>query len=196
NPNASDLMRVPGGPLLIAMPGGISQLAGDKVEAYPIRGVDRPYDAGRLLRDRDGSLWIATVGRGLLHVHDGRTDQFTRADGLSGDLVRDLYEDREGNVWVATSEGLDRFRQFAVATLSTRQGLSSDLMVCVLPARDGGVWLGSTDGVIRWNAGRTTIYRTREGIPDDHVTTLFEDTTGRIFVSTLGGVATFDCHRF
>ena len=42
------------------------------------------------------------VERGLIHVHQGRTDVFTRSDGLSGDIILSLFEDREGNVWVAT----------------------------------------------------------------------------------------------
>ena len=47
--------------------------------------------------------------RGLIHVHDGRPDVFTKADGLSGDVILSLFEDREGNVWVATTGGLAGF---------------------------------------------------------------------------------------
>ena len=42
-------------------------------------------------------------GQGLLHVHQGRTDAFAQSDGLSGDYVSSLFEDREGSIWVATS---------------------------------------------------------------------------------------------
>ena len=119
------LSKADDGRLLIAMHGaGLMQLAGDKVESYPIRGAinpngplpDRDVDSNRLLRDRDGGLWIGTVERGLIHVHQGRTDVFTRSDGLSGDVIFSLFEDREGNVWVATTGGLDRFRELPVTT--------------------------------------------------------------------------------
>ena len=36
-----------------------------------------------------------------------------------------LFEDREGTIWVATNNGLDRFRDFAIATFSVNQGLSN-----------------------------------------------------------------------
>ena len=62
--------------------------------------------------ERDGAVWMGTQDYGLLHVHRGRIDRFSRADGLSGNFVPDLFEDREGNVWVATINGLDRFRDF------------------------------------------------------------------------------------
>ena len=65
------------------------------------------------------------LDRGLLHVHEGRTDLFAQSDGLSGDSVTRLFEDREGNIWVATIDGLDRFRDFAVPTISVKQGLSN-----------------------------------------------------------------------
>jgi len=33
-----------------------------------------------------------------------------------------LFEDREGNIWVATMDGVDRFRDVAVRTVSANQG--------------------------------------------------------------------------
>jgi signal transduction histidine kinase/ligand-binding sensor domain-containing protein len=194
-PNLLDLIRGSDGTLLIAMQGGIRQVVGQQAVAYATPGADRPFDARRLLLDRNGALWVGTP-RGLVHMHQGRTDLFTRSDGLSSDLVNALYEDREGNVWVATDEGLDRFRDLAVTTLAARQGLATDAAFSVLSARDGSMWAGTGDGVTRWKGGRTTIYRKREGLPDDHIGTIFEDSAGRILVSTLRGVATFDGGKF
>ena len=98
---------------------------------------------------------------GLLHIHEGRTDLFTPADGLSGGSVTSLFEDREGNIWVATVEGLDRFRDFAIPTISVQQGLSSRGLFSILAARDGSLWLGTSDGLNRWNKGQITVYRNR-----------------------------------
>src|SRR5207237_568591 len=125
---------VDGGLLIARNAAGLMHLSGDKIESYPIRGTgnpnrllrDREIDSNKLLRDRHGGLWIGTVERGLIHVHNGRTDVFTRSDGLSGDVVLSLFEDREGNIWVATTGGLDRFRELPVTTFSVKQGLASD----------------------------------------------------------------------
>ena len=61
-----------------------------------------------------------------------------------GDVVLSLFEDREGNVWVATTGGLDRFRELPVATISVKQGLSSDATQSVLAATDGSIGLALT----------------------------------------------------
>ncbi|MGO9437609.1 MAG: two-component regulator propeller domain-containing protein [Terracidiphilus sp.] len=193
------------GRLLIALHGaGLTQLAGDKVEPYPIRRAISPnrllqgpeVDANRLLRDRDGGLWIGTVERGLIHVHHGRTDVFTKSDGLSGDVILSLFEDREGNVWVASTEGLDRLTELPVATISMKQGLPSDASHAVLAASDGSVWFGADNGLTKWENGKTTTFRKANGLPDDATQSLFQDDDGRIWVSTARGLAYFKQGRF
>ena len=186
---AQALIEGDNGALLVSVHGGIRQLVDGKVGAYTLPGGGRQFNPGRMLLDRDGGLWIGTSGQGLLHVHQGQMDVFSGSDGLSGDVVESLFEDREGNIWVATLDGLDRFRDFAIPTISAKQGLSIAAIGSVLAARDGSVWLGTRDGLNRWNNGQTTIYRKRNGLPDDVVESLYQDARGRIWVSTNGGIA-------
>jgi len=204
-PSMSALTESDDAPLLMARNGaGLMQLVGDKVEVYPIRSTnnsnrllrDDEIDSNKLLRDRDGGLWIGTVERGLIHVHHGRTDVFSRSDGLSGDVVLSLFEDREGNVWVATTGGLDRFRELPVATISVKQGLSSDATQSVLAAADGSIWVGAHEGLTRWKSGQTTIFGKASGLPDDAPQSLFQDDRGRIWVFTRRGLAYFKDGRF
>ena len=201
----SDLSESDDGHLLIAiLNGGLKQLIHDSIEPYPIRSASSPtaplqdaeVDSNRLLRDRDGALWIATVRRGLIRTFRGRADTFAVSDGLSGNVSCSLFEDREGTIWVATTSGLDRFQQSSVATLSTKQGLHTDAVVSVLGATDGSVWLGAREGLMRWKDGRFTTFRTTSGLPDDATQSLFEDPRGRVWVFTKGGLAYFDGRRF
>jgi len=197
------------GTLLVGWRGGIHRFADGKTEAYPLPATVGEYRTKRLLRDRDGGLWVGTTRRGLVHVHRGRADLFTMSDGLSGGLVQDLFEDREGNIWVATINGLDRFREFAVATLTVDQGLSNDLVGAVLADRDGSVWLASYGGLNRWRDGQMTAYRDRaapptrgvrevvgSGVPVDGLVSLFQDDRGRVWVSTLRGIGYLENDRF
>ncbi|HME10758.1 MAG TPA: two-component regulator propeller domain-containing protein, partial [Bryobacteraceae bacterium] len=193
---ALGLIEGDNGALLIAMRGGIRKLVDGKAELYPIPRVVRQFTPSCLLRDRNGGLWIGTADQGLLHVHEGRTDLFAKSDGLSGDAIQRLFEDREGTIWVGTLDGLDRFRDLAVSTISGKQGLSNAAVWSVLAARDGSVWFGTIDGLNRWKDGQITIYRKRSGLADDRVDSLFQDDRGRIWVSTNRGVAWFENGRF
>jgi signal transduction histidine kinase/ligand-binding sensor domain-containing protein len=200
-----DLSKTDDGRLLAGMSGaGLRQILGDKLESYPIHSAmnpnallpDHDVDSNKLLRDRDGGLWIGTHERGLIHVHQGRADLFTKSDGLSGDISCSIFEDREGNVWFATTAGLDRFRELAVTTISTKQGLSSDRANSVIAATDGSIWAAAHDGLTRWKNGQAKIFRTASGLPDDFVQSLFEDYRGRIWVFTARGLAYFNDGRF
>src|SRR5262249_54634855 len=140
------------GSLLIANAGGLRRLVGGQAVmrySFP-SSTYAPY----LLRDRDGGMWVGTSTRGLMHVHEGITDVFAQTDGLSGDDVSAIFEDREGSIWVATTSGLDRFRESAVISYSMKEGLSSDLITSVLASTDGSVWLGTSDGLNRLANGK------------------------------------------
>jgi signal transduction histidine kinase/ligand-binding sensor domain-containing protein len=201
----SDLTTRDDGRLLIAVNGaGLQQFTGGRVETYPIRDAiyskkvfrDHDVDSNKLLRDRNGGLWIGTVQRGLIHVHDGRADIFRESDGLSGDIVMSLFEDREGNIWVATTGGIDRFKELPVTTISARQGLSSDVAVAVVASADGSIWIATQDGLTRWKDGKATIFRKADGLPDDSVQSLFQDDQAKIWAFTSRGLAYFRDDRF
>jgi signal transduction histidine kinase/ligand-binding sensor domain-containing protein len=181
---------------LVVAVGSVRQIIGKTVTDYPLHGV--PLSAGTVLRDRNGGLWIGTTAHGLVHSHEGKTSIFTHKDGLSSDQVYALFEGREGSIWVATSEGLDQFRELPVTSLSMKQGLSSPTTNSVLAARDGSIWIGTTGGLYRWDHGRTTVYRRRSnlGLADDEIQSLFEDERGRIWVSSFSGLAAFGKGKF
>ena len=69
-------------------------------------------------------------------------DHFGSAEGLSSDYVFKLFEDREGNVWAATSKGIDNFRDLRIVSFSTAEGLSAEEVDSVFAARNGDVWVG------------------------------------------------------
>jgi ligand-binding sensor domain-containing protein len=148
-----------GGGLLIAVSNEVRHLVGGKVKAYALPLFAEQFTPRDLLVDHTGGLWIGTTSQGLVHVHEGRTEVFGQSDGLSSNFIEKLFEDREGSVWVATLDGLDRFRAFAISTISVKQGLSNATIESVLAFTDGSVWLGSVDGLNRLDKGQITIYR-------------------------------------
>jgi ligand-binding sensor domain-containing protein len=196
----SGLSKSYDGRVLIAMlRAGLKQVVGDKLETYPIRDAihpnrllgDREVNSNKLLWDRDGGLWIGTRDRGLIHVHEGRTDLFAKSDGLSDDTICSLFEDREGDVWVATTGGLDRFRDLPVTTISVKQRLFSNDTNSVVAATDGSIWVATQDGLARWKNGQNTFFLKSSGLPDNAAQSLYQDDRGRIWVFTGHGLAYF-----
>jgi len=173
------------GALLVAVPGGIRRIVDEKTETYPLPGAPKQFEVHRMLRDGDGGLWIGTYNNGLLHVHNGRVDLFAQSDSLSDDHTSAFLEDREGNIWLGTVGGLDRFRNFAVPTMSMKQGLPNTFVGSVLADRDGSVWLATYGGLIRWKSGQLNAFGKQGGKLNGQIpSSLFRDGRGRIWVST------------
>ena len=147
------------GELLAVSYESVWHLAHEKLEGYPLAMPPGRLTPVNVLRDGHGGLWVGTLQRGLMHVYQGKTRLFAQTDGLSSDRVLSMFEDREGDVWVGTMDGLDRFRETAVYSLSVKQGLSSPSVWAVLVAHDNSVWLSTLDGLNRWKEGHITIYR-------------------------------------
>jgi signal transduction histidine kinase/ligand-binding sensor domain-containing protein len=113
-------------------------------------GVRRPLprESMAILIDRTGALWIARphnggIERFWLHPPRGATqgpEPQRLSVGLSSDAALRWLEDREGNVWVGTTGGLDRFRRAKLNRVELPR-LQED--IAIAPADSGAVWVGS-----------------------------------------------------
>ncbi|HEX2009898.1 MAG TPA: two-component regulator propeller domain-containing protein, partial [Roseateles sp.] len=136
---------------------------GDRFRSVPERErLPFPANGDQHWFDSDGSLWIRS-GDGVLRLPYPQaaasgpaapTQTFGIAQGLSGEF-HCLLEDREGNVWIGTAGGLDRFRVGHVRRVALG---AQDGSVGVAPAGQGRVWattdvgglfrVGPADGAI------------------------------------------------
>ena len=143
--------------MLALAPDGTVWLGGLSVAPRPLQprelpaGNDKPWvrldPVKRILFDRDGSLWATDSLRGGVYrvtqqsgvAHSPET--FTEAEGLTSDVAVPEIEDREGNIWVGTNLGLNRFR----ATPFVPEGRvpTSQTGYALAATRDGAVLIAS-----------------------------------------------------
>jgi signal transduction histidine kinase/ligand-binding sensor domain-containing protein len=179
------LARGPDGSLWLGLSGGhgLEQFKDGKAKPFVTPTFDgSSLDIGTLMFDRDGNLWVGTTGKGLFRVHGKVVDHYDHTNGLSGDSVWALFEDREGIVWAGTTSGIDSFRDPRVATFSPTEGLPKDLAAGILASRDGTIWVanaGSLDHIIN---GSVSSIRAGKGLPGQQVTSMLEDHAGNMWV--------------
>ena len=149
-----------------------------------------------LFVDREGTMWISTEDRGVFRLRDHQIDHYDRTNGLSGDWVQRIREDREGNIWVMTHQGIDRFSDTPVVTFSDAEGLCSSEVVSVQAARDGGAWIGGFGGVTHLAPNHASCLRKGEGLPGVQVTSLLEDDAGRLWVGIDSELWIYERARF
>lgn len=102
---------------------------------------------------RDGTVWAGSVGSGLTEFKDGRVvRQFTVKDGLGNDNIYSIIEDRQGNIWLGTEEGLSclnpkngNIHNYTFSASRLSNVFNERTAIC-LP--DGRLVFGSHDGLI------------------------------------------------
>ncbi len=129
----SQIAQAPDGAIWVAeADGGVRPLAGNG-GASPASDPTGPSASAGLIFDRDGVLWATTLGTGLVRRSPARPgdafEMFRRSDGLSSDYLQPLLEDREGNLWVGSSRGLDRFRHANLVQVAMPEGAQDFAMV-------------------------------------------------------------------
>jgi len=141
-------------------------------------------DVHTVLRDSSGNTWIGTLGQGLARLHADSDDLqkmewFSRLDGLSAEFVWCLLEDREHNIWVGTQNGLNRFRDEKVTTLTRREGLVSNNVDALAAGPKGAIWASTSMGINRIDGEHLDLYlngATAMGLSADRENTLWAGT--------------------
>jgi signal transduction histidine kinase/ligand-binding sensor domain-containing protein len=140
------------------------------VRPIPLFDKRKPNDDAEIqvgsqavLFDGEGALWVTTLGNGIVRcqapevlkgingISSSSVESFTAKDGLSDDIVRSILQDREGNIWVGTNGGLDRFRKTnlvpVILPLKTFNAVAA-------PGSEGDVWVAKPESMVRVHGGR------------------------------------------
>ena len=102
--------------------------------------------------DRSQRLWLGS-GKKIGVVDPGGTFRVLgTSDGLAsaGNIaLNDIFEDHDGDVWLATSHGLSRFSDGRITTVDSAQGLPADRVWSIVEDSSGDFWLGLDRGIVR-----------------------------------------------
>jgi signal transduction histidine kinase/ligand-binding sensor domain-containing protein len=176
---------------------GLARLDGGNVRSF----VSSSFDGSKVtvfsLRfDHEGNLWVGTANQGVFRVHGNATEHYGRAEGSSSDFVRAFFEDREGIVWAATSNGVDDFHDPHVTTFSVMEGLAADNAVGLMATEDGSLWVANAYSLDRIDNGTVSSIRAGHGLPGQQVSSLLEDHAGNVWVGVDDGLYQLKEGRF
>jgi signal transduction histidine kinase/ligand-binding sensor domain-containing protein/DNA-binding response OmpR family regulator len=83
-----------------------------------------------------------------------KINYLTADDGLSRNLVTQIFRDSHGFMWIATSNGLDRYDGYDFIHFNSRNpgnALLSDNIHCVEEDINGNLWIGTENGLNFFN---------------------------------------------
>jgi signal transduction histidine kinase/ligand-binding sensor domain-containing protein len=148
-----------------------------------------------LLLDRENALWVGTAKNGIYRIYRDKVEHFGSMEGLSSDYVYKFFEDREGNVWVATSKGIDNFRGLRIVSFSTPEGLSAEEVDSVFASRDGGVWVGGPSSMDLLRNGHVSSILAERKMSGG-ATSFFEDHANRLWVGIDDTLSVYESGKF
>ena len=132
--------------------------------------------------------------------------KFERIDdrnGLSSDFVSNIVQDKDGYMWFATHDGLNRFDGYTVKQYKNRLNgelfFKSNVFDCIEIAGDGKLWLGTKYfGIFVFDPKTENVTEISTDnsnglfINDNQIQDLLCDSKGRIWIATYHGVSRFD----
>lgn len=185
--------------------------AGTLFELQRLADDHGPEGVNALHEDRSDTIWAAT-NRGLYQLtqRDGRWTSHLVDLGVgngSGNKIRvlELFEDREGGVWVSLPAiGLrrvlpdgrvERYTALGFPAGETKDSSSNDTVNAMLEDHLGRIWLASTNGLAMLVHQSTSnrfevahVFTEKDGLRDNPLA-LLEASDGRLWVGTSSAVS-------
>ena len=171
-----------------------------RFRAYSTPLTKTPRTMYRVLRSRDGTLWVAN-SIGLAQERDGKWQTFGKADGLAYEGVVFLAERVPGELWAGYTgvHGIARLnldatgRLASVSNFGRNQGLGSDNISFLEVDRTGKVWVGTDVGVDLWSRGRWRHVGPPDGLiwHDVMLGAFYENPDGRVYIGTTSGFSEY-----
>ena len=187
-----------GGVELLRLKDGAVQVFGEK-DVFPVNSGFQIF-----WEESDGSVWFANggtsaAGVGLVSYKNGAFSHFGTEVGLSNASIFDIFKDREGTIWLATSKGLNRLRKDVITAYSTKDGLRNSEIYPLYRDRRDNIWIGTAKGLSIYRNGQfedVKLQQARQDVPEytkwkndeTSVQSIFEDENGKMWIGVNGGI--------
>ena len=139
-----------------------------------------------LCEERNGDLWIGTLGEGLVLLRrSGELIPLREPGVLPDNSVSALFEDREENLWVGTQDGLLRLSRKRILTLNSTDGIADDNVVTIYEDHQGDLLLITVTGAVyRYSHGHVSRMPLPAAISENRARLVYRDTKGDLWFGT------------
>ncbi|AUP80480.1 hybrid sensor histidine kinase/response regulator transcription factor [Flavivirga eckloniae] len=174
-----------------------------------------------ILEDRRKNIWIGTYNGGVNRLLYNKSTKSYKQDvlshvktdssSISNNIIRNILEDRKGNIWFATGYGLCKLTpEEAVKNKpkfttyknipSDSRSISHNYILELFESENGDIWIGTLGGGLNrliqskdGSSDRFESYKTENsGLPNNVIKGILEDEENNLWLSTNKGLSKFD----
>jgi signal transduction histidine kinase/ligand-binding sensor domain-containing protein len=170
--------------------GGLSRLKARQVSVWRHIEGGAEIAPKSLAEAPDGSLWMASYGRGLYRIDPNEQEPFVRRylPKLPKILTSGaIWCARDGSLWWGSGNRLAEWKDDKLITYyHAIPALSGDAITSLWEDFERGMWLGSRDGKLLWlKNGELTVFT--NGLPGGLVSALVQQSDGTLWIGSYGG---------
>ncbi len=188
------------GQLYVGTESGAAMFDGEKfIPFYASGKEDGSLKGGlveTLISSSSGDIWLGSGNGGISILHGENKFQYLNTH-LSNNRIRGLFEDRSGNIWIGTDDGLNKYNPNTktLKIYNTSDGLSHQWVRQITEDKQGFIWVGTWGGGVNRitpETGAIKVYRheksSKDSLSDDIVYSMFTDSKGNVWAGTFGTV--------
>ncbi len=152
----------------------------------------------------NGELWVGTETYGLIRyeLSSGKYENYrfteTKKKGLLSNSVYSLYSDINGNIWVGTSNGLNKYlpKSNEFEQYTSTMGFQGNIIYSIASSKTTDLILQTNKGITFFNSQKNTFenFTAATGLPLHELSHkgLFRSSDGSLFISGVNGMVSLD----
>lgn len=185
------------GNLWIGTDDGMCTFDGKTFVPFAKNGFPKNTIVKSIIFDKHQTLWIGTQDDGLFSYTAGKITHLTTPNGLVNKIVNTLYEDRKGNIWVGTENGVTKISGSKIEKLTSKQGFPFNSVRSIAEDEQGHIWFASYGGgVCCYNDTSFIRYTAKDGLCSNTVYSILCDSKDNLWFGTAMGVSRYDGKSF
>ena len=176
---------------------GLNYLEGDSIYYHEkFSPLDKAL-INDLFQDSEGNIWVATDGSGAWKIdQDFNLVHYTTVNGLVGNRVRDIVEDRNGVIWFGTRSGLSALENDTFRSYTDKDGLPESRIRDLLYLDSDRLLIATRNGIAIFDGEKFENLHTDHGLVNNRVMTLELDDKGIMWIGTEEGLSAYDGENF
>lgn len=149
HPNVKTVTQTPDGYIWTGTEQGLARFNGDTFSLVQ-PGSPGDFHLTRincLLAQSNGTLWVGGNGNGLGCLQAGKLTPYSTAQGLPNRVVKSLFQDRKGRIWIVTPKQLAWVEGSQIRILTNSFSPPIRTLNCMMQDQEGKLWVGTDKGL-------------------------------------------------
>ncbi len=177
---------------------GLSKLTSEIFKVYTSNSFQVKTSVWSVWADENNYLWFGTSGEGVIRFReeDNSVKFFTTEDGLPDNFIKSIMQDKAGNFWFGTFEGVSKYDGKTFKNFTKEDGLLDNTIYSITLDKDGKMWFGTDKGLSMYDGKKFETFTTKQGLADNYVRASTIDKEGNLWFGTYNGISKFDGKKF